>query len=278
MNSLKQHCKNFHEAVFSKVSSANSATVSSMNDLNADFTPAGKLTLSEAFEVYADGYTARSTDALGEIFESVWRYCGDEDFFALVDQFVSKHPSEYRNLAQWGEKFPQFLAQLSLGEAVEELAKLDWARHEVFHEASRLQAIREMPTHFFETNFKILRSSIRIFDLWKAIQNDAGLDVELHESQIVLLFPKNDICYFFVITADVANFVEILAKLEGSLEEAVQKCFGVEESSTEEISSSEELPNKPDWRGPEAPQSILESQVQESLSSLRRIEWIREPL
>ena len=54
--------------------------------------PGGNLSTQEALEVYLNGYPARLTDALGQVYEAVWPVLGDEEFFRVCREYILKYP------------------------------------------------------------------------------------------------------------------------------------------------------------------------------------------
>jgi hypothetical protein len=63
---------------------------------------------------------------------------GDDRFFEVVRGYVREHPSEHPDLGQLGRHFPGFLARSNPDQdGIVDLARLEWARSEVFLEAER---------------------------------------------------------------------------------------------------------------------------------------------
>ncbi len=96
--------------------------------------PGGQLSESQSYGVYRTGYYARATEALGEIYETTWRYLGDEDFFALVEKYVKANPSMSPNLAEWNYAFMDFSKDLFHDdELLSDLLTIDETYHNKFH-------------------------------------------------------------------------------------------------------------------------------------------------
>lgn len=77
-------------------------------------------------EVYAEMYWLRMRDVLRDSFPAVRAGLGDEDFDALVADFLRAHPSTSPSLDRFGKPFPSFLATAHPGWA--DVAALEWAR------------------------------------------------------------------------------------------------------------------------------------------------------
>ena len=90
----------------------------------------------DRLHVYANMFLFRQVDALRADFPQVAERLGDGRFFELVRAYVREHPSEHPDLGQLGRHFPAFLAKGNPDAAgTFNLARLEWARCEVFLEA-----------------------------------------------------------------------------------------------------------------------------------------------
>ncbi len=105
--------------------------------LGAWILPGGKLaTPSEALAIHGEGYLARLTEALGEMYQSVWFILGDDEFFAVCAQYIQKHPSRSYNLNLYGFDFPSFIAQTAQAKEfpfLSELADFELSFNQIFH-------------------------------------------------------------------------------------------------------------------------------------------------
>ena len=77
-------------------------------------------------EVYAEMYWLRMRDVLRDSFPQVRKALGDEDFDALVADFLREHPSTHHSLDRLGAPFPGFLKSASPEHA--DTAALEWQR------------------------------------------------------------------------------------------------------------------------------------------------------
>ncbi len=90
----------------------------------------------DRLHVYASMFLFRQVDALRADFPQVAERLGDGRFFEVVRAYVREHPSEHPDLGQLGRHFPAFLAKSNPdAHGVVDLARLEWARSEVFLEA-----------------------------------------------------------------------------------------------------------------------------------------------
>ncbi|MCB0420417.1 MAG: putative DNA-binding domain-containing protein [Bdellovibrionales bacterium] len=99
--------------------------------------PAGKtIGAAQAVEVHREGYYARMIEVLGDHFESLWWFLGDEDFFQLCRDYIEAHPSQEYNLNSYGLKMVEFLndrEELKEFPFLSELAQFERAFIQCFH-------------------------------------------------------------------------------------------------------------------------------------------------
>jgi hypothetical protein len=98
------------ERYYGHVVSGNSLGV--LSDL---IRPGGRLeSVHDAMRIHRNGYVARLTESLGEIFKSVWFVLGDELFFSTCACFIKDNPSSTYNLSLYGHEFPKYLKRQDL--------------------------------------------------------------------------------------------------------------------------------------------------------------------
>ena len=90
---------------------------------------------SVLFGVYRNAYVARLAEILGEDYEQLHAYLGDQHFARLVRAYIAANPSDQRSARWFGRHLPAFI---SAGEAyaahpeIAELAALEKALADVF--------------------------------------------------------------------------------------------------------------------------------------------------
>jgi hypothetical protein len=89
------------------------------------------LPAAERVAIYTRMFVDRQVDALRETFPKVLAALGDEEFHRVAARYVDAHPSEHPDIGQLGRKFAAFLERRDLTD----LARLEWARGEVFEAA-----------------------------------------------------------------------------------------------------------------------------------------------
>lgn len=110
----------------------------------------GGLDPPRRIEIYAEMYRARLVDVLREDFPRTAAAVGDEAFRALACRYLTRHPSEHPSVRHVGGRLAAFVAgEPSLPPWLADLARLEWARVEVFDAADaeplRLEDLHALP-------------------------------------------------------------------------------------------------------------------------------------
>jgi hypothetical protein len=162
--------------------------------LTGDFTIAGKIGgSSEEFRaarlaIYRDAYRLRLLEVLGNDYEILHAYLGDELFNDAAMDYIAAHPSTFRNVRWFGGKLPEFLgASLRYAEHPElaELARFEWSLGQAFdsadEDAVRFEDVAAVaPEAWANLRFRS-HPSLRTMELrtnavaiWKDIGNEAA--------------------------------------------------------------------------------------------------------
>ncbi|MFZ6747068.1 putative DNA-binding domain-containing protein [Undibacterium sp. JH2W] len=79
-------------------------------------------------DIYYQAYRLRLRDALSEAYSKTHAYLGDELFYQACAAYIKAHPSQFRNLRWFGDKFAALLRkQFAEHPQVAELAQFEWA-------------------------------------------------------------------------------------------------------------------------------------------------------
>jgi uncharacterized protein (UPF0276 family) len=141
----------------------------------------GKVEGQERLTIYAGGYTARTQEALSEVYEAVHHVLGDEKFAALSREFALRFPPVDYNLSYAGRELPVFLESAPISQDfpfLADLAKLEWLIWEAFNafdEKSLTPAdIAGVPLEdwdraqlVFQPSVHLLRSAWPVLDIWR---------------------------------------------------------------------------------------------------------------
>lgn len=100
---------------------------------------ANGLTGARRIQVYRNNTFASLTEALAAIHPVVQRLVGEGFFRYAAHEYIRRYPSTSGNLHDFGGDFADFLAEFPAAAALPYLAdaaRLEWAWHQVFHEAN----------------------------------------------------------------------------------------------------------------------------------------------
>ncbi|TMA30078.1 MAG: hypothetical protein E6J88_06410 [Deltaproteobacteria bacterium] len=143
------------------------------------------LPAGERVAIYISMVLHRQVDALRETFPRVVAVLGDERFFATAAAYVRTHPSEHADLGQLGRHFAAFVERLD----VRDLARLEWARGEVFEAAfseplsgAHFGSLAQDPVAFMKHTAKLI-AALRLLELdhdigplWEGTSTNAAPD------------------------------------------------------------------------------------------------------
>lgn len=90
----------------------------------------------QRLQVYHNNWAISLRQALTGVYPVINKLVGDEFFAYAAGSYLQAHPSCTGNVHDFGDAFPAFLAQLAGAESLPylpDVARLEWAYHEVFH-------------------------------------------------------------------------------------------------------------------------------------------------
>ncbi len=96
--------------------------------LEAVFVTDAQLSASVRLGIYNRAYYYRLLDALASVFEQVQRNLGLAEFERIGLAYLGQHPSEHPAVERVGRLFPEYLRASNRGDALADLAELEWAR------------------------------------------------------------------------------------------------------------------------------------------------------
>jgi hypothetical protein len=180
------------------------------------------------FGVYRNAYVARLAEILGEDYEQLHAYLGDQRFAKLVKAYIAANPSDQRSARWFGRHLPMFIRA---GEAyaahpeIAELASLEKALADVFDgpDAAPL-AIDELaavppeawPNLVFVTQPAALRLTFgtNAADIWTALKDESPPPKaqRLPEPQAILVWRQEFMSRFRPLAAEEAMMWDEAAK------------------------------------------------------------------
>ena len=116
------------------------------DDLSFLVRPDLRLGAVERLDIYADMYFYRLRDSLAEDYPKIAARIGAAHFHNLVTDYLLAHPSRHFSLRELGRALPGFLRTHPLERsfpALADLARLEWARLDVFDDADAAPLTRQ---------------------------------------------------------------------------------------------------------------------------------------
>ena len=169
------------------------------------------LTAARRFNVYRNNFRISLTDALGAIYPVVEQLVGPEFFGSMADRYIRSHPSRSGNLHNLGFALADFLGRF---EAASELpylpdvARLEWAYHEVFHapapQSFEPKALADVAAESYpELRFdlgpacRLVHSTYPIFRIWRVNQEghegDKTVNLDSGAEAVLLVRPELEV-------------------------------------------------------------------------------------
>ena len=198
MISLEQLQELFYKAVFEHNSDNTAAA-----ELGHHINETEGLTSVDHFTIYKGSITASLNRALREIYPVCNRLTGDNFFNAMGKEFMRVTPSRSADLANYGENFPEFLADFKHAADLPylpDVARLEWAWHRAFHAADetgfdtgKLAAVQDNDkgqiVFKLPLSASLISSEYPVHHIWKVNQDDYPGDqtVNIDEGAVDLI-------------------------------------------------------------------------------------------
>lgn len=152
--------------------------------------PARQISGERRLQVYRNNFRAGLGAALEAVYPVLARLVGAAYFRALARDYVDAHPSRSGNLHEFGADLPAFLrtrAALSALPYLADVAALEWAAHEVYHEQDNAEldpvALAALAADdparvrlHLQPATRFVGSAYPVLAIWQANQPGAGED------------------------------------------------------------------------------------------------------
>lgn len=194
-------------------------------------------------QVYRNNHFESLIDALGAVYPVVRALVGEAFFRRVARRFVQRRPPREPNLQRFGATLPALLARLSAARSLPylaDVARLEWAVHEVYHEADaqpldaarlaavpadhqpRLRLKLQPASRFVASHFPVHR-------IWQTNQPGASAEaVALDEGGVRLLVARREgEVEMRLLGAAEDRWLRALAR-RADLEAATVEAFGVD--------------------------------------------------
>ena len=142
--------------------------------------------------IYRDAYRLRLIEVLGNDYEVLHAYLGDEHFHTLAGDYIAAHPSTFRNVRWFGGKLAQFLRstpRYAVHPELADLAQFEWSLGQAFDspddDAVPFEEVAAVPPEVWaELRFKphpalrLLELRTNAVTIWKEIDNGRSFEPE----------------------------------------------------------------------------------------------------
>lgn len=140
--------------------------------------------------VYRNNYREGLTDALQAVYPTVLRLVGNDFFRHAAHNYIAAHPPASGNLHDYGGEMAAFLASFAPAASLPylaDMARLEWAWHEVFHAAAvpgadpaqALRRLAQLPlparaaaVFGWQPAARLVASPHPVFSIWRANLED----------------------------------------------------------------------------------------------------------
>ncbi len=180
------------------------------------------------FGVYRNAYVARLAEIVGEDYEQLQAYLGDQAFAKLVKAYIAANPSDRRSARWFGRHLPAFVrksAPYAEHREIAEIAELEKALTDAFDgpdaEPLRIDALGSLeleawPKLVFLPHPTAIRLtfSTNAADIWSALKSetDPPKPQRLPEPQAILVWRQEFMSHFRPLSAEEAMMWDEAAK------------------------------------------------------------------
>jgi hypothetical protein len=216
-------------------------------DLSFLVPPNDRLGSAEQLDIYADMYFHRLHDCLAEDFPVLVARLGGARFHNLVTDYLLAHAPTHFSLRELGRALPGFLESHALERelpALADLARLEWARADVFDDADAVPLSREQVLEVGASEpekstlalipaARLLRLDTSVLPLWKRVDAGEGEDASSSagprgETGAVRVWRKDFAIFHRSMQPDEERCLEALASGGASLADLGELLSGAE--------------------------------------------------
>jgi hypothetical protein len=180
------------------------------------------------FGVYRNAYVARLAEILGDDYEQLHSYLGDQGFARLVKAYIDANPSDQRSARWFGRHLPTFVRDnetYAKHREVAEIAQLEKALADAFDgpdaEPLRIDTLAAIapeawPGLVFEPHPTAIRLTFKTnaAEIWSALKNEAAPPKPEHllEPQAIVVWRQDFMARFRPLSTEEAMMWDEAAK------------------------------------------------------------------
>lgn len=185
---------------------------------------------AQRLQIYRNNLFEGLSDALRAVFPVLAQLVGEDFFRPLARRFIVAHPLRAAHLQGFGRELPAFLASLPMAadwRYLADVAALEWAWHEVYHEAdgvplqpeqlARVPAARHLDLQLsLLPAARLVASPYPVLRIWQAHQGDVdpAFTLSLADGGVRLMLLRRALEIEFVTLAE-AEHVWLAALVAG---------------------------------------------------------------
>lgn len=184
------------------------------SNLQADYLPldnATKSTNDQRLDIYRNNVFYSLKNALADLYPVFKRLTGDDFFNGAGLAYLNMYPPEQASMVNFGKTFPEFLETFEYASNhkwLADIAKLELARHQSYHEADTVlltpadlahippQELAEMNVRLLPS-LRLIKSKYPIYTIWLAnqdgVDNDETIDLDAGGELLCLYRPQYDV-------------------------------------------------------------------------------------
>lgn len=160
----------------------------------------------QRLQVYQNNYNLSLTSNLAAIYPVIEKLVGEQFFKYACNEFIKNYPSRHGNLHEYGAEFAEFLNSFDAASSLAylaDMARLEWAYHQVFHEATApefdIQALQQVDENqypdiifFLHPASRLLACRYPVTKIWQANQVDNPEQINLTQKDYFFLVGRRN--------------------------------------------------------------------------------------
>jgi len=196
------------------------------NDFLSHIESGGKISAKRRLYIYQHAYKARLRDVLAEDFPVLHTMLGDEVFYELCHRYCDAYPSSHPSLRYFGQRLEKYVTEIAPyneQEIIGEMARFEWAFHDVFdagdHDYVRIEEVAALPASVWTTlrfdfhpSFFMAPYHWNVAAVWSSVQKEAEqliLPEKMPEITYVIQWRRDLLSYFRTLADDEARVLAL---------------------------------------------------------------------
>jgi len=186
---------------------------------------------TQRYQIYRNNYLISLRTALADTYPVINKLVGDEFFYNVAREYIQYKPAHDGNVHEFGDEFAGFLSDFPGLETLaylRDVARLEWAYHEVFHaqesttlDVQALAAIEgeasEQLRFHVSGHCRLVASEFPVLQIWRVNQpaqnSQATTTIDLADGGEQLVVMRQGLEVVFVpVTREMVEFLMVLSE------------------------------------------------------------------